>query len=160
MLRVAPHDSLRLLPLVLLTALGVACGVTFGAPEEGTEVFKGLEVRGERVGGAPLTVSVEVTQCYPLPVRIGCYYEDDARLTDDEKKLAFAERATLIGETVLPAATTGRPDEATAVQTISFDFQIDEAGDYVVACLTPAAPENGWSVRLQIEDAATATEGR
>jgi hypothetical protein len=154
-------SSLHLLPLVLLAALGVACGVTLGASDEGTELFTGLEIRGDRAAGAPLTVSVEVTQGYPLPVRLACLYEDDEHLTADEKKLAFVERATLIGETVLPAATRDRPDEQDIpVQTISFDFQIDEAGDYVVACLTPAAPENGWSTRLRIDESATAADGR
>jgi hypothetical protein len=141
----------RLLCLALtLAALSLGCGVSFSRAQDGTEVFKGLEISGDRVVGAPLTLSLQVAQGYPVPVRVACYYEDDARLTDDQRKLAFLERATPIGEVVLPAAPDARPDADLTPQSLSFEFTIAAAGDYVVACLTPAAPENGWSVRLRI----------
>ena len=141
----------RFVLVSLLAALGAACGVTFTSPNDGTELFKGLTVSGEPRAGAALMLSVRVTQTYPVPVRVACYYEDFDRLTDDQKELAFLERATLIGETVLPAGLDRRFGEEAPEETLSFDFTIDTPGSYHVACLTPAAPENAWGEPLKIE---------
>ncbi len=151
--------------LACLIAIAVsACGVKFRETFEGTELFKGMSVcdqsgavcasgsTREFPAGSELTIDLVITQGYPVPVRVACYYEDGDRLTEDQKKLAFQERATLAAETVLPAAPGRRPDEKTPEQHLTFKFRIAEPGDYFLACMTPAAADNGLGVGLKIRN--------
>jgi hypothetical protein len=140
--------------LAILVAMPVlaGCGVAFRETFDGTELFRGLSVAGERRPGAELIVNLEVAQDYPVPVQLACYYEDFDRLTDDQKKLAFEERATRVGETVLDPAPDRRPEKnPKPTQVLSFRFSVPEPGDYFLACLTPADVDNGWGVKLHIE---------
>jgi hypothetical protein len=134
-----------LVPLLLV----LSCGVTFGSDFEGTELFEELQVAGERVAGAQLTVNLFVTQAYPVPVKVACYYED-AKLSEEDKKVNFEERARFIGETVLPPAAGRKPDDEVPAQRLSFTFSIAEPGRYFLACLTPGAAENGIGVSMTI----------
>jgi len=88
--------------LVTLAALP-ACGVEFKESFEGTELIKTIALSGERVAGRQLTVTLTVSQGYPVPVRVACLYANRNR-GPAESNLEFEERATLIGETLLPAA--------------------------------------------------------
>jgi hypothetical protein len=93
------------LPVALLSL--TACGVDFASSFDGTELFKSIQLSGERRLGSELTVTVMVNPVYPTSVQIGCYYEDDERLTNDQAKLDFADRAIKVGEVVLePAGET------------------------------------------------------
>lgn len=144
---------LRLLPLIVLSLVLAACGVIFRADFDGTEVFRRLEIEGERTAGSELTVRIEVQQGYPVPLRIGCFYENTDDLTGDQRNLVFQERAVLFGERVLPPAPDGRPwDKDRRRQTLTFRFTPPRAGEYFVACATPAAPENGLGRALTIRD--------
>ena len=101
--------------------------------------------------GSELTLTVSVTRVYPVPVRVACFYEDDARLTADQEKLAFAERAAKIGETVLaPAVDRDPTDKEVLVEKLTFRFSVPEPGDYFLACLTPAAADNGLGLSFEI----------
>lgn len=137
------------MPLVALLFLS-ACGVAFSDDFDGTELFKGISLSGERVPGAELTVHLRINNGYPVPVRIGCYYEDPKTVTKEQEELAFNERATLIGETVLPAQEGRRPDKKYPGQELSFSFAAPEAGSYFLACFTPAAKDNGLGLNFKI----------
>ncbi len=138
-------------PVTALAVLALtACGVSFSDAYTGTETFKGLSLSGERRVGSELTIHLQVSQVYPVPVRIACYYEDGDRLTDDQKKMAFEERATFIGDTVLQPEALGTPTKKAVSQPISFQFSVPEPGSYFLACLTPAAVENGWGLEFKI----------
>ena len=139
----------RLILLALLLALP-ACGVSFRSEFKGTETFKSISLSGDRVSGAQLTLSVEVAQPYPVPVQVSCYFENEDALTDDQKMVAFQERATKIGETVLPANAGSNPQDKVEKQKLSFNFTPDKAGDYFAACITPGAPDNGYGVSFTV----------
>jgi hypothetical protein len=163
--------------LLFLASLALAaCGVRFGDEFEGTELFKTAWLTQDIDGKAEpcaregatwvcrantrLSVNVGVTNGYPVPVRVACYYEDPEALTEDDEDLAFVERATMVGEVVLPAREGARPDDfapdeeddPAQRETLTFDFDGPEPGSYVVVCLTPAAADNGVAVALKISE--------
>jgi hypothetical protein len=140
----------RLVLLLLLLALP-ACGVSFRNEFKGTEVFKSISISGERVAGGELTLSVEVAQPYPVPVTVTCYFENEDGLTDDQKMVAFQERAAKIGETVLPANVDSNPQDKVEKQKLTFKFIPETAGDYFAACMTPGAPENGYGTAFTVK---------
>jgi hypothetical protein len=148
-----PASVRRQLVLVVFLLALPACGVSFRSNFEGTEVFKKLSVSGERVAGAELTLNLEVAQPYPVPLQIVCYVEDSDKLTEDQKNVAFQERAPRIAEAVLPARVGGDPQDKVENQTLSFKFKLDEPGEYFLACLTPAAAENGYGVTFRVKRA-------
>jgi hypothetical protein len=153
------HPRFLFAPLffVILAIAHTGCGVSFHDQFFGTELFRSLEIDGEKVVDSDLTVTIMYTQGYPVPVRVACYYEDGSRLTEDQQKLAFQERATKVGETVLPAAEGERPGTDLPEKKLSFHFSIDEPGNYFLACLTPAAPENGLGQAFEIRSEKDAT---
>jgi len=129
-----------------------ACGIVFSADFEGTEVFRDLELAGEFTAGSPVTVTVTLTQAYPVPVALYCGYED-VDISDDERQVAFSERAQPVYEAVL-GANPGDPageDKGAEAEALRFDFTVNEPGDYFIACFTVAAPENGIGRRFTVE---------
>jgi hypothetical protein len=124
-----------------------ACGIEFVASEEGTELIDKVEVAGEFVSGGEVTVTLTLNQAYPVPVHVACYVENQSMLTEDEKDVAFHERASLIGEVYLDTALgpSGAmdPDEEVDKQVFRYPFKVERPGSYFVACITPAAPDNG-----------------
>jgi len=136
----------------------VACGVRLRESFEGTEVFQGIHLSGERSVNSPLTVTLSINQGYPVPLQVVCYYENDHKLTEDQKNLTFQERATPIGETVLPPSPGHRPSEKLQTQSLSFRFSVPEPGNYFLACLTPAAADNGLGVAFVIKEGATRSD--
>ncbi len=148
------RDLPRLLFLVTLLSTLTACGVSFHETFDGTETFKGISLAGDRSVGSELTLTVTVAQIYPVPMEIACYYEDGDHLTDDDYRVAFQERAKRIGETVLPPASL--PIER---QLLTFDFSVPEPGNYFLACLTPAAADNGLGLLFTIRGDSTWTTG-
>ena len=137
----------RLLPLFLLLLALPACGIDFVASEEGTELIDKVEVAGDFVAGSELTVTMTINHAYPVPVHIACYVENQSQVTEDEKDVAFHERATLVGEEFLDTAqgTDGplNPDDEVEKKTYSYRFTVETPGTYFIACITPAAPDNG-----------------
>ena len=161
--------------LALASCGGRIAGVSFSEEFEGTELFKTAWLTEATTGGAgevcakegatwvcrtgmQLNVNVGITNGYPVPVRVACYYEDPDAVTEDDEKLTFAERAKLIGETVLPAQDGRRPDtyapkagNSNALETLSFAFPAPERGKYLLVCLTPAAADNGIALTFKID---------
>jgi hypothetical protein len=116
-------------------------------------------LEGDLFANRELVLVLEVNQAYTVPVRVACYYEDRQNLSDDDKKVAFQERAILIGERVLEAAdptTVQSPDDDVPRETLRFAFSVPEAGRYFAACLTPASPENGIGTDFQLRPAIDA----
>jgi hypothetical protein len=140
----------QLVFLALLLALP-ACGVSFRSEFKGTEIFKSISVSGDRVAGSELTLSVEVAQPYPVPVLVTCYYENEDTLTDDQKMVAFQERASKAGETVLPANVGSNPQDKVEKQKLTFTFRPEKAGKYFAACMTPGAAENGYGTAFTVK---------
>jgi hypothetical protein len=147
------RSPFRLLPVLSIFLLALpACGVSFHDGSYGTELFYSLDLQGDRTPNSELTLNVFVTPSYPVPVRIACYYENGDKLTDDEAKRSFEERAKMIGETVLPPPDhKTKPGDDVDRQHLSFKFSIPESGDYFLACMTPAAPENGLGLLFKIK---------
>lgn len=139
-----------LLAVAIFAPLLAGCGVEFRYTFEGTELFNGMSIAGERRVGQELVVSVEVNHVYPIPVRVACYLSNEKKLTRDEKNIAFEERARLLGQTVLPPFVDRRPGVESTGEVLSYRFTVEEPGEYLVACLTPGAAENGWSLGLRI----------
>ena len=137
--------------MLLLFAL-TACGVSFRSDFDGTEVFKSISLSGDRVVGSELTLTVEVAQPYPVPIKVSCYYEESESLTDDQKMVAFQERASLMGETVLPPNVGSDPQDKVEKQTLTFKFTPEQAGQYFAACMTPAAAENGYGMSFKVRE--------
>jgi hypothetical protein len=136
---------------LLLGGLLAGCGVSFSDDFDGTELFKAIRLDGERAVEAELVVTVTVSQGYVVPVRIACMYEDGFRLTDDQLKMDFSERAIVVGDEVLDPAPKGtHPDDEREEQDVSFRFRVREPGDYFLACFTPHAPDNGLSLSFEI----------
>ncbi len=142
--------------LFLTIFLSRGCGVSFHQHFNGTETFKSFDVSGDFVAGSKLTLTTVVTQTYPVPLQISCYYEDATKLTDDQLKVALQERAAKIGETVLPAAPDRKPQDKldkSQQQTLTFDFTIADPGQYFAVCITTAAPENGYGKVFKVRAA-------
>jgi len=155
------------LPALLLAVFflfgGLRCGVAFHDKFDGTEFFQKISVcdqAGNCTNGAtrqfpagtPLKVDLVVTQGYPVPVDVVCYYDEESHLTDDQKQVVFQERATPVARNTLPPAPGGaRPgDKHLPEQHVRFDVTIAQPGDYFLACLTPASAENGLGAGLKI----------
>jgi hypothetical protein len=151
-----------LLVATVLFAGGLRCGVSFHDSFTGTEVFKGIvicdAVNSCTLGrdhqfpaGSHLRIDLAVAQDYAVPLEIACYYDDESHLTADEKKVVFQERAILAGRAVLPPAPEGRPREKSpAERHLIFNIELIDPGDYFLACLTPAAADNGIGVNLKV----------
>lgn len=154
--RLLPASLPRWLPLVVMLALLPACGITFGSPSSGTELFKHLELDGDLFAQRRLVLSVEVSTNYPVPVRVACYYEAPNRLSPDERKLAFHNRATVIGERVLEPVVADDASSDEIRRTLRFAFVVRRPGEYFAACLTPAAPENGIGINFEVKSAIDA----
>ena len=138
-----------IISLVLIAALP-ACGITFEDEFQPTELFDTISLDGERVVGEDLTITVGLSNGYDVPVKVGCYYETEA-VKGDRQLQGFISRAKMIGETVLSPAPDGRPDRPDVpIQTLSFDFSVDQPGDYFVACVTPAASDNGLGIYFSV----------
>ena len=149
-------SSLQRLLIALTLLLLPACGVSFGGGSDDTELFKDLEIEGDLFANRELVLAVEVNQAYSVPVRVACYYEDRENLTEDEEKVAFQERATLIGERTLPASDAESPGDDVPHETLRFAFSVPDPGTYFAACLTPASPENGIGLEFELRPAIDA----
>lgn len=144
----------RLLSTSLALLALTGCGVQLRDEFQPTEVFQGLEISGELRTNAPLLVTVTVSQVYPVPVRVACLYERTGALSADQRRLTFEERATRIGEAVLDAAPQAqRPPVKAPTQRLSFPFRLTEPGEYFLACITPAAADNGLGITFRVEAA-------
>lgn len=138
------------LSLLLLLCLP-ACGVKFSEDFDGTELFKSIVLEGDRSPGAQLTLRLGVAQGYPVPVRFMCIYEDEDRLTEDQNRVSFFERAVVVAEEIVPPAEARTPaDEGIPRREYVFSFRAPGEGSYFLACFTPAAEDNGISLTFRV----------
>ena len=146
-------DALVRLLFAPLTAVGLtACGVVFSSTFEGTEMFKGIALEGPMTPGSEITLILTLNPSYPVPVEIACFWDDDDSLTKDQQKIAFHDRAAPAGRRTVEAAPAGtKPgdDVENIIEVFTFPAP-STPGDYFVACLTPAAPDNGVGVSFDI----------
>lgn len=151
----------------LLLALAAGCGVSFGATDDETEVFKSLTVEGDfRLGGV-LTMTLEVEQPYAADVPIVCELLDDdapatATVEPDATATPVAFSAVgptpqnkvrdLIRKTIFENPDGGIVDEVTPVpETLEREFDApEEAGRYEIECYTPADDNNAISTKFTI----------
>jgi hypothetical protein len=139
-------------PIVVATLFSHACGVSFKDTFDGTEVFKSISLSGDRTPGSELTIHLQVADGYPVPLQVVCYMEDPNAVTDDQDKQTFNERASIIGRRVLEPQPGRKPgDKGLDRQTLDFSFQAPPPGSYFLACLTPAAADNGLGLDFKIE---------
>ncbi len=156
----------------LLAAIFVACGISFSAEPEETELFKQLSVEsdsGDFAPGAPLTLLLEYEQPYTVPIRVRCdVLEADPPPTPDHTPTPLI----VLGILITPEPTAihipriyptpfnkvvdvliddipanpdgGLADEATPVPgTIERRFKAPaRPGDYVAKCFTPLDVNN------------------
>lgn len=149
----------RLRALALLTALLLlpACGIDFQEEDRGRDVFKGMTLSGDRFVNRELTVALDLSVAYPVPVKIACYYENRAILSAEQRNVPFAERALLIGERVLePVAAAAHPSTGAPRETVRFAFSVPSPGVYYLGCVTPAAPENRINLTFEVKPAIDA----
>jgi hypothetical protein len=145
-LRLPSRHTLIALLLLSLTA----CGVRLDATGTGTELFHDLDLTGERRAGQELTVTVSLTPAYTVPVRVACFLENSATLRSDLEEVPFEDRATMVGETILPARPDLRPDQEVPPIEISYRFVPGEPGQYYLTCNTPHAPDNGMGTSFTV----------
>jgi hypothetical protein len=159
MIKTALRLPTRLLrTFILLTALVLlpGCGIDFSESDRGEDLFKAMTISGDPFVNRELTVSLDVTVAYPVPVKIACYYENRAALRPEQRNVPFAERALLIGERVLPPAEADHPSDGAPRETIRFAFSVPTPGVYYLGCLTPAAPENRINMNFEVRPAIDA----
>jgi hypothetical protein len=141
-----PVSAHRLLPLFFFLLALPACGIAFTSSDEGTELFKKLQLSGDFVVGGEMTATVDLNDAYAVPLHVACYVDRAEGLTDDEKKVSFEERARLIGEVYLdavPGASDLEPGDEGQKRTLTYSFSVEEPGQHFIACITPSAPDNG-----------------
>jgi hypothetical protein len=154
-------------PLIVASVYSHACGVAIRDSFEGTEVFKGISLSGAASAGdagcvrgssawrcsgvSQLTVHLTVTNGYPVPVQVACYLEDSNLDTELQDKIAFHERAPMVAETTLQPKPGLKPgDKHLPKEPLDMTFTAPPPGDYFIACLTPAAPENGLGLNFSV----------
>jgi len=137
-----PLTATRLAILLAFLAALPACGVDFNGEPDGTELLRSVRIEGERVAGSELTLTLAVTQAYPVPVRVGCYYEPKRPETTELKRFSIDERGTRVGEMILDASTARSAGEKVPQQDLTFSFKAPVAGSYKLTCITPSASTN------------------
>jgi hypothetical protein len=121
-----------------LTVLFAACGVRFRDPEPGTEFFTDLAVSGDLKAQAPLAVSVQYEQFYPVEVEMVCELR--------QHKTTLKE----IGRQLVQPLENGSPDATPVSGNATFDLTVDAPGQYTVECLTPKDEDNYISKKISV----------
>lgn len=153
----------------LLAFLGMACGISLGAGQDETEIFKRLTVEGQDFPGADMKMTLEYAQQYDVLVAIACdiiakddtlasrpnvTLEPTATLAPDvaptdipvpRPRPTIKNKIVNLFNDTLPVNEAGGPvGEATPVPgVIERDFQAPGfGGRYEVRCFTPQDPNN------------------
>jgi hypothetical protein len=137
-----PLTATRLAILLAFLVALPACGVDFNGEPSGTELLRSVRIDGDRVAGSELTLTLGVTQAYPVPIRVGCYYEPKRPETTELKRFSIDERGTRVGETTLDASTVRAAGEKAPLEKLTFSFKAPAQGAYKLTCLTPSASTN------------------
>lgn len=135
----------RLAALFAASLIVAGCGIRFSDAPQGNDFFDSLDVTGDKRAGQTLTAAVALSQFYPVEVAVECELLDDS--------------ATLkpIGREVVPPLPDGSPDETPFAWNYSFDFTVDETGEYYVDCFTPLDEDNFIREVINISEAPDAS---
>ena len=137
-----------LLASALFALLLVGCGITLGADDEESEIFRDLALKGDLIAGGSTTLTLNYEQPYPVDVPIVCDLlaaEERTQPVATPAEGVDARRVLRILSESLPANAEGGPvgeatPEAGAVEQL---FVLpDVAGRYRLRCFTPAAERN------------------
>jgi hypothetical protein len=171
LIRVLIASSLTLLVLA-------ACGISFGAEKDETELFKQLTIAGDFHAGGRLTARLQYTQQYVVAVDIACdLLKPNANWTPTPSAVPGPTatptevRIPRVPPTpkykveelftdILPPNGKGGPvDEATPVPgTIEHGFTAPRTpGTYAVRCYTPADVNNAITEEFEVLPALTAS---
>ena len=175
------HSLGALFAFGLFALIVTGCGISFGASESETEIFKELTVEGDFRPGGSLTMTLEYAQQYPVTIDVEC-----ALFEIEPEKTPTAATATstpaseltptpvripnprstpvnkvvdILAETLAANPEGGPVDEATPVPGV-FErdfFAPERSGKYVVLCFTPDDDNNGIAESITIKPAAGAT---
>jgi hypothetical protein len=116
--------------MTLLPALLAGCGIAFSR-DEGNEFFLSLDVTGQKVAGAPLTAAVAYHTFYPVSVEIVCELRQGSNLVG---QIGDAEAPAIPGDLT--------PEDERVPGNFSFDFTVEEPGDFKIECYTRADDAN------------------
>jgi len=140
-----PFASLRVTVVVLrLLLLGTAalllagCGISLGGGNS-SELFSELEVKGEAVVGAEMTVEVTHEQRYPVAVDISCFLVEPGH------------SRRLLGRDALPPNPDTSAEPTPVPGDSTFRFRVQRPGRYVALCNTPLDPENFISKQFRVK---------
>ncbi len=120
--------------LLGLAALG--CGI--GSDPKYQEPLAAMHVIGTPAAGQALSVELDYRQTYSVDVDVECDLKQNGEVVQT------------IGTGVVPALPGARPDGTPMPGKLVFSFTVAKAGDYQVACLTPADVENKLKSSLSI----------
>jgi hypothetical protein len=111
--------------LVLLSCIIAGCGITFAGPDEGNDFFTALDVTGDKTAGSPMTAAVAFETFYPVPVDIVCELRQEKSLIG---QIGVGQAPAIPGDLT--------PDDDRVPGNFSFNFTLDEPGDFKVECYT------------------------
>jgi hypothetical protein len=126
--------------LVAAASFVAGCGVRYSDPEPGTEFYESITISGDLTAGMAITVTVDITQTYPVEVESVCELR--------QNKVTLRE----IGRDVVPALVGGNPDATPPLSILTHDFTVDEPGTYVIECLTPKDEDNFIAKEIKVSE--------
>lgn len=164
----------------------IACGISLGAGEDETDIFKQLGVEGDFSPGGALELTLEYAQQYPVAVDVECdllAVDPEATATPQWTPVATSTPADGVTPTQVPipkarptpkhkvleilvetlpavgTPETWSPSETTPVPgTITGGFSVPaRPGRYVVKCFTPDDDNNSISKDITIAPASAPT---
>jgi len=134
----------------LLLCLGglvvAACGVSFSAEEEQSEIFADLSISGDFTPRGELILALRYQQPYPVTIDVVCdLLEDRSGPRDGRVVTRILEQQILLTRGLSSAEATADPLEKITPVPGSFEQAFaapERPGRYAVECLTPADDEN------------------
>lgn len=130
--------AVRLAALVVGALLLAGCGISFSG-ETSSELFTDLELHGEAVVGAEMTLEVTYEQLYPVAVEVSCYLVRPSR------------SRRLLGRDVLPPNPDASEDPTPVAGSSTFRFRVRTPGRYLALCNTPLDPDNSISEEFRVK---------
>ncbi len=165
----------------------VGCGISIGAGEEETEIFKGLTIEGREGGfvtGAPITITLEWEQPYPRLAKVDFHINVDCDLlagssttrvlatpTPADRQPSPTTRKDKVRDLLVETLPENPPenvpeevedslaDEATPLSGTMEKtfFAPDLPGEYIVECFTLEDDNNTIERRFSIAPAPEST---
>lgn len=142
------------LAFAFLTLIFAGCGISLGAEERESEIFRGLTVEGDLAVGEQLTLALEYEQPYPVAIAVICEVAEG----NEEESGPTVQR-------ILPPDLPENP-EGDAIGEVTPEAGVmrqlfpapDSPGSYIIRCFTKADESNDIERVITIAPAAGATE--